>query len=483
VGSTPWDYFHLNSIQQLPNGNLVISARNTWGVYEIDKKTKGLVWTLGGRRSNFFIGSLAKFEWQHDARLNGNTLSLFDDASDGPAQQEPESSGKVLIINPKTRTVVLAHRYAHAPAVVSVSQGNTQVLPNHNVFVGWGSAPEFSEYTSSGRQIFSGSFALGVESYRAYRFLWSGHPTTLPSMANVPGPNGTVMVYASWNGATGVNAWRVLGGPTPHSMTVLDPSSPHRGFETAIKLHSEPRYLEVQALDDKGRVEGTSAPHRDRAHVAIFSPAAFVSSSDGRTGVPVGCLMDGHCTVRVSISYGRSTLAQTSGAHIAADTGTLVGLRLTARGRSQLEHALGHRLQVEVTASTSSGDSASTHMFLIGYSVSGSGPPRSVSGSPTVRIISPNVFVTSSGQAAVLAACYGPSPCHPRATLTANGTPIGTSNVQHLGTDELGDVYVRLNAIGKLMLSQAPGNQLGGRLDLANGADTSTGRVALIRYG
>ena len=31
-----YDYFHVNSIQQLPDGNLIVSARNTWGVYEIN---------------------------------------------------------------------------------------------------------------------------------------------------------------------------------------------------------------------------------------------------------------------------------------------------------------------------------------------------------------------------------------------------------------------------------------------------------------
>jgi hypothetical protein len=481
VGSTPWDYFHLNSIQQLPDGNLLISARNTWGVYEINKKTKGLMWTLGGKRSNFFVGSLAKFEWQHDARLSGSTLSLFDDASDGPEQQESESSGKVLTLNFNTRTAVLAHRYAHSPPVVSVSQGNTQRLPNHNVFVGWGSAPDFSEYTSSGRQIFSGSFALGVESYRAYRFLWGGQPLTRPSMANTPGPNGTVTVYASWNGATELSAWRVLGGQTPQSMVVLDPRTTKRGFETAIKLHSEPRYFEVQALDSQGQVLSTSTPHTDRAHVAIFSPAAFMSSVGGQTGVPVACLMDSGCTVRVSITSGHSTLAQAKGTQISSEEGKLVGLGLTAPGRTEVDHAPDHRLQVEVTAS-SSGVTASTHMFLIPYSVSGPGPGRSLSGSPTVQIVSPNVFVDSAGHAAILAACYGGAPCHPQATLTVNGAPVGTSTAQHLGTDELGDVYVPLTAAGKLMLEHASGNQLGAQLKLVNGADTASGQVALIRY-
>lgn len=481
AGSIPWDYFHLNSIQQLADGNLVISARNTWGVYEIDRKTRNLMWTLGGKRSNFFIGSLAKFEWQHDARLDGNTLSLFDDASDGPEQQESQSSAKALILNLQTKTAVLAHRYAHSPPVVSVSQGNAQRLPNHNLFVGWGSAPEFSEYTDSGRQIFSGTFALGVESYRAYRFNWNGQPTTLPAMANAPGPNGTVTVYASWNGATNVTTWRVLGGSSPQSMTVLDSSSPRRGFETAITLHSEPPYFEVQGLDSRGKVLGTSAPHRDRAHLAIFSPTAFVSSSDGQTGVPVGCLMDHDCTVRVSMTSGRSTMAVTSGARITSDAGALVRLRLTAKGQNALNQAPGHRLQVEVTAS-GPGVSASTHMLLAPYSVSGPGPPRSLSGSPSVRILSPNVFVDSSGQAVVLGACYGSAPCHVRATLTVAGTPVGTSSVEHLGTDELGNVYLQLNGAGRLMLQQASGNQLGAQLKLENGADTARGQVALIRY-
>jgi hypothetical protein len=268
AGSQPWDYFHLNSIQQLPGGNLLISARNTWAVYEINKHRGGIVWTLGGKRSRFKVGSLAKFEWQHDARLHGNSLSLFDDASDGPEQQEPQSSAKVLILNLHTMTAVLSHRYVHAPSIVSVSQGNAQTLPNHNVFVGWGSAPEFSEYTVNGHQIFTGTLALGVESYRAFRFPWAGQPTTPPDMANVPGPNGTVDIYASWNGATRVAAWRVLGGPSPQTLVTVDSSAPRTGFETQIQIHSQPQYFEVQALDSHGHVLATSGPHRDRAQAA-----------------------------------------------------------------------------------------------------------------------------------------------------------------------------------------------------------------------
>ena len=112
-------------------------------------------------------------------------------------------------------TADLDHRYAHSPPLVSVSQGSAQTLPNRNVFVGWGSDPGVLRVHPDRAADLQRDFALGVESYRAYRFPWTGQPTTPPDMANLPGPNGTVTVYASWNGATGVAAWRVLGGLNP----------------------------------------------------------------------------------------------------------------------------------------------------------------------------------------------------------------------------------------------------------------------------
>jgi hypothetical protein len=269
----PFDFFHLNSIQQLPDGNLLISARHTWAAYVISKSTGKIVWELGGKHSTFKLGPGARFEWQHDAHvINNNLISVFDDASDGSDANRRESSGEVLRLNFSARRANLLHRYDHAPPVLSSSQGSVQTLHNYDRFVGWGDQPYFSEYSPGGRQIFSGSFALGVESYRAYMFPWSGRPTSPPAMANVPGPGGTVTVYASWNGATQVVAWRVLGGPSPRSLKVLDPRKPKRGFEAAMTLHSRPTYFAVQALNGYGKVIGTSGPRVDRAHAVVRRP-------------------------------------------------------------------------------------------------------------------------------------------------------------------------------------------------------------------
>jgi hypothetical protein len=253
-----YDAYHLNSIQLLPGGNLLVSSRSTWSVYEISIATHRVLWTLGGKYNQFKRGPGAKFEWQHAARMAGSTLTVFDDA-DSP-QEEPQSSAKVIRLNLRQRTATLIHAYDHSPPLLSPFGGNAQRLPNGKLFVGWGGEPDFSEYTPNGRQIFNGTFPLGVYSYRAFRFPWSAQPPGRPDIAASAGPHGTANVWASWNGATNVVAWRVLGGSRASRLNRLI-TRPDTGFETRIALNRRPRYVEAQALNGRGNVMGTSAVH------------------------------------------------------------------------------------------------------------------------------------------------------------------------------------------------------------------------------
>jgi hypothetical protein len=257
----PWQSFHLNSIEQLPNGNLLISARATWSVYEIDKQTGRVIWTLGGKDPSIHDTAAANFEWQHDAHLIGNTLTVFDDAAD--PQEESQSSVKVIHLNTDAMTASLVRRYTHSPPLLAGAVGSAQLLPDGHVFVGWGNTGQFSEYTRSGRQIFNGSLPFPVFSYRAYKFPWSGQPTTPPSQALSRQSDGSMKVYASWNGATRVAAWRVLAGPSPGSLHVVSRAR-RTGFETVMALRQQPRYVAVQALDAGGNVLGTSPAQAGR---------------------------------------------------------------------------------------------------------------------------------------------------------------------------------------------------------------------------
>jgi hypothetical protein len=255
--SEAYDFFHINSIQQLRDGNLLISSRSDWAVYEISRRTGNVVWSLGGKHSSFRMGLGTNFEWQHDARLNpGGTVTLFNDA--GSPQEENQSSAKTLRINTRTMTANLVHRYTHSPRLLSSLAGSMQTLPNHNVLVGWGSQPVFSEYGAGGRLMFDGRFPFGVYTYRVYRFPWTGRPVTRPTLVAAAAAHGTTALYASWNGATEVAFWRILAGSNPHALRPLGPLARRSGFETRIIRSSRRPYWAVQALSARRKVLRTS---------------------------------------------------------------------------------------------------------------------------------------------------------------------------------------------------------------------------------
>ncbi len=95
--SAPYDYLHVNSIQPLSDGNLLISARHAWAVYKLDRSTGEVIWTLGGRRSGFHMGPGAQFAWQHDDSLvSDRVLTVFDNGTNGPIKSERQARGLVL---------------------------------------------------------------------------------------------------------------------------------------------------------------------------------------------------------------------------------------------------------------------------------------------------------------------------------------------------------------------------------------------------
>jgi hypothetical protein len=254
-GGQPYDYFHINSIQQLPNGNLVISARNTWAVYEISRATGHVLWTLGGKNSSFRMGKGTNFEWQHDAQLHpGGLLSLFDDGAT-PAE-ESESRGLELNIDMHSMRASLKRAYTHSPPLLAGAEGNMQLLSTGDVLVGWGTAPAFSEYAPSGKQIWDGLFTAPVQSYRAYRSPWRARPARPPAIA-VSAGNGAPTIYASWNGATDVARWQLLAGSSSKDLVPVA-TVEKTGFETAIHAKASERYVAVRALASSGRVLGMS---------------------------------------------------------------------------------------------------------------------------------------------------------------------------------------------------------------------------------
>ena len=261
VAGQPFDYFHINSIDVDTDGNLLISARHTWAVYKIDRRSGDVMWRLGGKRSDFAMGSGTEFSWQHDARRRPDgSITLFDDGSNGSKPPtEAQSRGLVLDVSESNHTVTLRQAYNHVFGILANSQGSMQTLPNGDVLVGWGDQPFLTEYAADGGTLFDARLPDGSTSYRALRFVWHGQPADHPAAATEQTYGGTTTVYASWNGATEVASWMVLGGDSLEQFVPLA-SRPRAGFETAVVVPGRPRLVAVQAIHASGALLGQSAP-------------------------------------------------------------------------------------------------------------------------------------------------------------------------------------------------------------------------------
>ena len=252
--ATRFDFFHVNSIDVDADGNLLVSARNTWAVYKIDRGSGRVLWRLGGKKSDFAMGPGTAFAWQHDARHHGTgdrLVTLFDNA-DSP-QVQPQSRGLAIALDTKRRRATLAHAYAHRPPMLAHALGSVQTQPNGNVLVGWGTEPWFTEYAADGAVVFDAKLPHGGENYRTLRFPWVGTPSDRPALAASGGS-----LYASWNGSTELAAWRLLTG-TSESSLAAGPVTTKRGFETMLAPPASARFAAAAALDRAGRELARSA--------------------------------------------------------------------------------------------------------------------------------------------------------------------------------------------------------------------------------
>jgi hypothetical protein len=253
-----YDYFHINSIDLEPDSNLLLCARNTWTVYKVERNSGEVVWRLGGMKSDFEMGPGTQSAFQHDARRQRDgTITIFDNGAHPKVHDR--SRGIVVELDELKMSVKLVREYTSPKKRLSTSQGNMQLLPNSNVLIGWGSGPFISEFSHEGELLFEARFPPDGESYRAYRFQWSGHPTDEPAVAVEKGPDDKLKLYASWNGATEVATWEVLAGPRQSRLESVG-SVPRDGFETAMLVQTSHSYVAVRAKDRLGQPLGTSAP-------------------------------------------------------------------------------------------------------------------------------------------------------------------------------------------------------------------------------
>ncbi len=308
-------------------------------------------------------------------------------------------------------------------------------------------------------------------------------PPPPPTLRVSPAVDGTTALSMSWNGGNGVASWRVLAGngTTPAAMTGIA-SSRARGAAQRILVRSAAPAFAVQALDTSGEVLATSAAVKTPAHIAIYGHSAFVPTSTGTGGLPIGCYAGRTCRVATTVSVGRTPVATTGLEQIGADGFGIVFFKLSATGRRLLAHARGHRLIANVKVRDSSGTTALAVLTLIPFSTSGRGPQRSVVQSPPLRIVGVTDFVSSRGVGGILMGCGSTSTCAVNMVVSVGRTVVARTGRELIGGEELGYVIFSLTPRGRTLLARARNNQLRAKVALTAGTARATAHIALVRF-
>ncbi|KAJ5310290.1 uncharacterized protein N7443_002751 [Penicillium atrosanguineum] len=289
--TTPWDYFHINSVDKSSKGDCynseceetcsiqrsdyIVSSRHTSTIYKVSGKDGSLLWRLGGKESSFTWVDY-NFSSQHDARLREENqthtiLSLFDNGSDNYRNTSSTSAGMILALDHRTNTSNILNRFeAPGKGLLSTSQGNTQMLPNGNVFIGWGENPSVSEHTADGSVVYIATLKdQNAMNYRAFKWNWTATPSVPPDVfAQASSPNAPFTFWASWNGATEYNSWNFYGSKSNSDPLVLLGSVTRQGFQTTFTF---PQFYS-HALAEAVSADGTGL--RNSTIITVALPKA-----------------------------------------------------------------------------------------------------------------------------------------------------------------------------------------------------------------
>ncbi|KAL4959111.1 arylsulfotransferase family protein [Aspergillus stella-maris] len=314
--SDAWDYFHINSVDKDTEGNYLISARDACSVYKINGTSGEIIWRLGGTKSDFELGDNVQFCFQHHARYvsksedgKKDVISLYDNAAHGTedgrgreVHTHPFSQGKIIEVDTENwkASIVQAFKPPRGYNLLSKSQGSTQLLPNGNVIVNWGSEGALTEYKADGTPIFhaymdSGFLGLGVENYRGFRYNWTGLPNEKPAIVFLENEEGTT-VYVSWNGDTETKKWQFFALTDEYNSRELLGEVERKRFETSlsVKGHNIGSVV-AEALDANGRVLTSTAAVKSKTEIlppasagkSVNAPVYTLFGQDGKE-VPVG---------------------------------------------------------------------------------------------------------------------------------------------------------------------------------------------------
>jgi hypothetical protein len=135
------DWTHSNSLEVIPNGDILMSNRHLDQVIAIKPDFSGVDWKLGGYGSDFkFPNPADQFYHQHDVKMlpNGDLL-LFDNGNLRPDDQGGQySRAEELKLDFSTMQATKVWEYRYTPDLFSSAVGSVFRLNNGNTVVDFG---------------------------------------------------------------------------------------------------------------------------------------------------------------------------------------------------------------------------------------------------------------------------------------------------------------------------------------------------------
>ncbi|KAF7717970.1 Uncharacterized protein PECH_004672 [Penicillium ucsense] len=274
-GLPGWDYVHINSVDKNGNGDYLISMRFTNTIYLVNGKDGHIMWRLNGQHRGDFEQDFT-FSKQHDARFLKSTgthhiISFLNNASDEEFAEEQVSSALIIEVESGTvpMTAKVLHRYDRPDHDLTRLRGNSQALPNQNMFVCWSQGGFMTEFSLEGEQLMSARYKSSrYSNYRAYKFEFVGQPHTPPdlvsSVLGTDESNLVTNIWVSWNGATEIASWKFYARASEFDSPVMVGRVPKTDFEMMFTAKGYLDWITAEAVDRKGHVIGTSQLHRTK---------------------------------------------------------------------------------------------------------------------------------------------------------------------------------------------------------------------------
>lgn len=274
VEARPFDYFRINSVNQKPSGDFLISAGHLHAVICIDGSTGQVKWSLGGRDNSFRDVSErpdVELSWPQNALSMGSeTLIVMDGGEKETHSSTPNNRGLEIHVNAQTGRAAVRQIYSGPEDPHHYFSGDLWISRDtKSFFVTWGGGTGFIEYSADGELLCNNRLPDNVRTPAhskssvpspIFKSTWTGRPSVMP-VARRSGHG----LLVHWNGATEVTEWQ-LQVRTTHAIS--EPGTPHyqhvgryikTGFETLLDIppfQGNSHHFRVAALDRQGLVIG-----------------------------------------------------------------------------------------------------------------------------------------------------------------------------------------------------------------------------------